>query len=66
MFASHQSWYCLVKLRLNSSVAAYALFGMMNWMHTWYDPAGRLRPDELAAALGDLFLHGFAGPAPAV
>ena len=47
------------------AVAAYALFGMMNWIHTWYDPAGRLSPDDLAATLGRLFLHGFSGAAPA-
>ena len=24
------------------------LFGMMNWTHTWYDPAGALTPDTIA------------------
>ena len=25
------------------------LFGMINWTHTWYDPAGPLEPAEIAA-----------------
>jgi len=43
------------------AVAAYALFGMVNWVYTWYDPAGRLSADELADLLARLFLHGFPG-----
>ena len=40
------------------SVDAYALFGMMNWTHTWYRPDGRLPPDALADIFADLFLNG--------
>src|ERR1700704_6449036 len=30
------------------SAAAYILFGMMNWIYNWYDPAGALDPERLA------------------
>ena len=39
-------------------VAAYALFGMMNWMYTWYDPAGPVTPDDLAAQFATIYLRG--------
>jgi hypothetical protein len=45
------------------SVAAYALFGMMNWTYTWYRPDGQLPPDALADTFADLFLNGVRNPA---
>lgn len=42
------------------SAAAYALFGMMNWIYNWYDPAGPITPDRLAELLTRLYLGGFA------
>lgn len=42
------------------TVATYALFGMMNWIYNWYDPTGKLRVDELAQHLTQLFLGGFS------
>lgn len=55
--------------RLDVRVAAYGLFGMMNWIYTWYDPEGPVDPAALAEQLTTLFLHGTAGaaqaPAPA-
>ena len=27
---------------------AMMLFGMINWTHTWYDPNGALKPDDIA------------------
>jgi AcrR family transcriptional regulator len=46
--------------RVNRHVATYALFGMMNWIYTWYDPAGSVGVDELADAICRLFLNGYA------
>lgn len=43
------------------TVAAYALFGMMNWTYTWYRLDGRLSPADLAEAFAALFLHGVRG-----
>lgn len=48
------------KRPLNLTVATYALFGMMNWIYNWYDPKGKLKVDELAQNLTELFLEGFA------
>jgi AcrR family transcriptional regulator len=42
------------------SAAAYALFGMMNWIYNWYDPAGPLDADRLAELVTRIFLGGFA------
>lgn len=45
-------------------LAAYALFGMMNWIYTWYDPEGPISPERLAERFAELFLYG-AVPSPA-
>jgi len=39
-------------------VAVMSLFGMMNWIYTWYKP--KVDPDahELAQEMGDIFLKG--------
>jgi len=44
------------------AVTAYALFGMMNWIYTWYRPDGALPPEELADHLAELALHGVELP----
>jgi AcrR family transcriptional regulator len=41
------------------SATAYALFGMMNWIYNWYDPAGPLDAERLADLLTRIFLGGF-------
>jgi TetR/AcrR family transcriptional regulator, cholesterol catabolism regulator len=45
---------------LERSAATYALFGMMNWIYNWYDPAGALDSGHLADLLTRIFLGGFA------
>ena len=42
----------------DSRVSAYALFGMMNWIYTWYDPAKELGPEALADQFAGIFLNG--------
>jgi len=42
------------------SAAAYALFGMMNWIYNWYDPAGEIDPERLAGLIARVFIGGFA------
>lgn len=46
------------------TVSAYTLFGMMNWMYTWYDPAGPVGVKDLADTIGRLFLNGYTKRAP--
>jgi TetR/AcrR family transcriptional regulator, cholesterol catabolism regulator len=43
----------------NPNIAAYALFGMMNWIYTWYQPAGPVSPAALADEMAALFLDGY-------
>ncbi len=49
--------------QLDTTVATYALFGMMNWMYNWYDPDGPISPETLAVQFTDIVLHGVA-PSP--
>ncbi len=44
---------------VNLVVAGYTLFGMMNWIYTWYNPAGTIRPEQLADDVARLFLYGY-------
>ena len=46
--------------RMDRHVAAYTLFGMMNWIYTWYDPTGPVGVEELAESVCRLFLNGYA------
>jgi AcrR family transcriptional regulator len=42
------------------AAAAYVLFGMMNWIYNWYDPAGEIDPERLAGLIARIFVGGFA------
>ena len=42
------------------SAATYVLFGMMNWIYNWYDPAGPLDAERLAELVTRIFLGGIA------
>ena len=45
--------------RPRRQIAAYTLFGMMNWIYTWYHPGGTASVDELAETITRLFLNGY-------
>ena len=45
--------------KIDLTVATYALFGMMNWIYNWYDPAGPLSVPDLVENVTRLFLRGF-------
>jgi AcrR family transcriptional regulator len=48
---------------VDRQIAAHTLFGMMNWIHTWYDPEGPIGVGALSDAICSLFLNGYdAGP----
>lgn len=38
--------------------AAMLYFGMINWMHTWLDPQGAVKPAHIAELAANLFLNG--------
>jgi TetR/AcrR family transcriptional regulator, cholesterol catabolism regulator len=52
------------KQPIDLTVATYALFGMMNWIYNWYDPQGKLKVNDLAQHLTQLFLGGFSPGLP--
>lgn len=48
-------------LEVNSRIAVLSLFGMMNWIYTWYRPQVDADPTMLAREMGDIFLRGLIG-----
>ena len=44
--------------RVDSTVAAFSLFAMLNTLDGWYDARGRIRPPQLLAELERLYLDG--------
>ena len=52
--------------RPDPRIAAYGLFGMMNWIYTWYDPKGPVSPETLADHFAQWFLTGATGSPSAV
>jgi AcrR family transcriptional regulator len=52
-------------LDFDARTAVMSLFGMMNWIYTWYNPRIDGRAEELAQRMGDIFLRGVtSGPEP--
>ncbi len=49
-------------LRFNSRAAVMSLFGMINWLHTWYNPRVDGTPHILAVEIGNVFLRGIYTP----
>jgi AcrR family transcriptional regulator len=45
-------------LEFNTRVAVLSLFGMMNWIYTWYKPQVDPEAGALARQVGDIFLTG--------
>lgn len=44
--------------------AVLSLFGMMNWIYTWYNPRVDGTAEELARQMGDIFLNGISRSGP--
>jgi AcrR family transcriptional regulator len=47
------------RARLRTTAMLY--FGMINWTHTWYDPAGPIGPDNIADIAQALIMGGLEG-----
>lgn len=45
-------------LEFSSRTAVLSLFGMMNWIYTWYNPRVDADAAELSREMGDIFLQG--------
>lgn len=52
------------RLKFSSRIAVLSLFGMINWIYTWYNPRVDANAKELAREMGDTFLHGICGAVP--
>jgi AcrR family transcriptional regulator len=48
--------------QISRQTAAWALFGMINWIYTWYHPTGPLPPEKLGEEMSRLFLTGYTAP----
>lgn len=46
------------RLEFSSRTAVLSLFGMMNWIYTWYNPRVDAGAEQLAREMGDIFLRG--------
>ena len=47
--------------RISTRTAVMGLFGMMNWLYTWYRPRVDPNAEELAREISDIFLQGIRG-----
>jgi AcrR family transcriptional regulator len=52
------------KLEGSSRLAVLSLFGMMNWIYTWYNPRVDADAEEIAGRMGDIFLRGVGAAVP--
>jgi AcrR family transcriptional regulator len=50
-----------LKPSIGTRTAVMGLFGMMNWLYTWYNPKVDPGADELAREFSDIFLQGIRG-----
>ena len=48
-------------LNFDTRTAVMSLFGMMNWIYTWYNPRVDGNAEDLAQRMGDIFLSGVMG-----
>jgi AcrR family transcriptional regulator len=51
------------RLEFSSRMAVLSLFGMMNWIYTWYNPRVDADAEELSRGMGDIFLQGISAVA---
>ena len=52
-------------LNFNSRAATMSLFGMVNWIYTWYNPRVDGDAGQLAQSMGDIFINGINSGAKA-
>jgi TetR/AcrR family transcriptional regulator, cholesterol catabolism regulator len=52
------------KLEFSSRLAVLSMFGMMNWIYTWYKPRIDANAEEIAREMGDIFLSGIGASRP--
>src|SRR6202521_206101 len=45
-------------LQFSTRIAVLSLFGMMNWIYTWYNPRVDADAEHVAREMGDIYLRG--------
>ena len=45
-------------LDIDTTVCAFAFFGMVHWAYRWYSPGGRIKPDQLSEMFNQIFTKG--------
>jgi AcrR family transcriptional regulator len=48
-------------ISISVEVATFSLLGMLNWLVHWYNPGGKVSPEELASNITTIFLKGLKG-----
>ena len=48
-------------LQFSTRIAVLGLFGMMNWIYTWYNPRVDADAELIAEEMGELFIRGVLG-----
>jgi AcrR family transcriptional regulator len=43
---------------IDTTVCAFAFFGMVHWAYRWYSPGGRIKPDQLSEMFNQIFTKG--------
>jgi AcrR family transcriptional regulator len=51
------------RLEFSSRMAVLSLFGMMNWIYTWYNPRVDADAEELSRGMANIFLRGISAAA---
>ena len=41
---------------------AFTLFGMLNWIYSWYNPRGGIKPKDMSQLIYEIFTNGVNGP----
>ena len=49
-------------LQFSSRIAVLSLFGMINWIYTWYNPRADANAKDLSRQMGEIFLQGICAP----
>ena len=45
-------------LDIDTTVCAFAFFGMVHWAYRWYNPDGRIKPNQLSEIFNQIFTNG--------
>ena len=52
----------LLRADLDAKMIAYGVLGMVNWMHQWYRPGGRLSATEIGEMFAAMVIDGLTSP----